>query len=89
MYDRTSGKDRDSRLSQYIGEFHPELHKNGLSTFSFIAPISNSICAILCDSSVLPMIFIMLRIYNNIYLTHKFMFVTNQDIFFICESFLI
>jgi hypothetical protein len=25
-----------------MGDFHPELHENGFSEFSFIAPISNN-----------------------------------------------
>jgi hypothetical protein len=42
MYDRTCGKERLMRLSQYMGDFQPLAHVNGFSVLSLMAPISSN-----------------------------------------------
>jgi hypothetical protein len=54
--DRTEGKERESLLSQYIGDFQPEAQVKGLSGLSLMAPTFNSWPAIaraVCGSEVL------------------------------------
>jgi hypothetical protein len=40
-----AGKASVKRLSQYIGDFHPDAHVNGASMFSFTASASSSALA--------------------------------------------
>jgi hypothetical protein len=44
--DRTSGKERVFRLSQYIGDFHPEAHVKGFDGCNFIALICKRYSAV-------------------------------------------
>jgi len=50
---RTKGNDKVLRLSQYIGDFHPEAQVKGLAGDSFIALICNNSDAIIFSVSIM------------------------------------
>ena len=62
------------RLSQYIGDFHPDAHKKGFDGFNLIAFICSNNSAVWLAVSLLNIILQMYKVFVN----DKPLFLTNQ-----------
>src|SRR6188474_1331202 len=69
-----AGNERIKRLSQYIGDFHPEAHVKGFPGFNLIAFICKSNSAVFSAVSLLKIIIQMYKVFVN----DKPLFLTNQ-----------
>src|SRR6476646_3350562 len=69
-----AGNERIKRLSQYIGDFHPEAHVKGFFGFNLIAFICKSNSAVFSAVSLLKIILQMYKVFVN----DKPLFLTNQ-----------